>query len=57
MMHDWNVTENHVVFMDLPIISDMNLAVETGSPFGFKPEFGARLGVMPRRLKLRCEMV
>ena len=48
MMHAWNVTENHVVFMDLPIISDMNLAVETGSPFGFKPEFGARLGVMPR---------
>ena len=48
MMHDWNVTENHVVFMDLPIISDMNLAVATGSPFGFKPEFGARLGVMPR---------
>ena len=48
MMHDWNVTENYVVFMDLPIISDMNLAVETGSPFGFKPEFGARLGVMPR---------
>ena len=48
MMHDWNVTENFVVFMDLPIISDMNLAVETGSPFGFKPEYGARLGVMPR---------
>ena len=48
MMHDWNVTENHVVFMDLPIISDMDLAIETGSPFGFKPEFGARLGVMPR---------
>ena len=48
MMHDWNITENHVVFMDLPIISDMNLAIETGSPFGFKPEFGARLGVMPR---------
>ncbi|MBV06064.1 MAG: hypothetical protein CMD53_01815 [Gammaproteobacteria bacterium] len=48
MMHDWNITENHVVFMDLPIISDMNLAIETGSPFGFKPECGARLGVMPR---------
>ena len=48
MMHDWNVTENFVVFMDLPIVSDMNLAAETGSPFGFKPECGARLGVMPR---------
>jgi len=48
MMHDWNITRNHVVFMDLPIVSDMELAVKTGSPFGFKPECGARLGVMPR---------
>ena len=23
MMHDWNVTKNHVVFMDLPIVSDI----------------------------------
>lgn len=48
MMHDWNITRNYVVFMDLPIVSDMDLAVSTGSPFGFKPEYGARLGVMPR---------
>ena len=48
MMHDWNITRNYVVFMDLPIVSDMDLAVSTGSPFGFKPECGARLGVMPR---------
>lgn len=48
MMHDWNITRNYVVFMDLPIVSDMDLAVSTGSPFGFKPECGARLGAMPR---------
>ena len=48
MMHDWNITRNYVVFMDLPIVSDMDLAATTGSPFGFKPECGARLGVMPR---------
>ena len=48
MMHDWNITRNYVVFMDLPIVSDLDLAVTTGSPFGFKPECGARLGVMPR---------
>ena len=48
MMHDWAVTRNYVIFMDLPIVSDMNLAVKTGSPFGFMPECGARLGVMPR---------
>jgi len=48
MMHDWNITRNYVVFMDLPIVSDMDLVATTGSPFGFKPECGARLGVMPR---------
>ncbi|URQ68231.1 carotenoid oxygenase family protein [SAR86 cluster bacterium] len=48
MMHDWNITRNYVVFMDLPIVADMDLAATTGSPFGFKPECGARLGVMPR---------
>ena len=48
MMHDWNITRNYVVFMDLPIVSDMDLAATTGSTFGFKPECGARLGVMPR---------
>jgi carotenoid cleavage dioxygenase-like enzyme len=43
MMHDWNVTRHHVVFMDLPIV----FAMEHGG-FAFKPECGARLGVMPR---------
>ncbi len=43
MMHDWNVTRNHVIFMDLPII----FALEEGG-FAFKEECGARLGVMPR---------
>ncbi len=42
MIHDLNVTENHVVFMDLPIV----FSLEAG--FQFKPECGARLGVMPR---------
>jgi carotenoid cleavage dioxygenase-like enzyme len=41
MMHDFNVTRNHVVFMDLPIVVG-----EIGPQY--KPEEGARLGVMPR---------
>ncbi len=48
MMHDWNVTRNHVIFMDLPLIFDLEAAMKGESPFGFKPEAGARLGVMPR---------
>ena len=47
MMHDFNVTRNYVVFMDLPLVLDLSL-VETGVPFGFDPSAGARLGVMPR---------
>ncbi len=43
MMHDWNVTRNHVIFMDLPIV----FSLDHGG-FAFKPECGARLGVMPR---------
>lgn len=47
MMHDFNVTRNHVVFMDLPLCFDLSV-VHTGLPFQFKKEEGARLGVMPR---------
>ena len=48
MMHDWNITRNYVIFMDLPLVFDMDQAIDGGDPFGFKPECGARLGVMPR---------
>ena len=48
MMHDWNITEHYVIFMDLPLVFDLEAAMKGQSPFGFKPEAGARLGVMPR---------
>jgi carotenoid cleavage dioxygenase len=48
MMHDFNVTENHVVFMDLPVVFDLDLAMAGTMPFVFRPDNGARLGVMPR---------
>jgi carotenoid cleavage dioxygenase len=47
MMHDFNVTRNHVVFMDLPVCFDLG-ALATGFPFKFNRDAGARLGVMPR---------
>jgi carotenoid cleavage dioxygenase-like enzyme len=47
MMHDFSITENYVVFMDLPLALDLEL-LATGIPFRFKRESGARLGVMPR---------
>lgn len=47
MMHDFAITRNHTIFLDLPVVFDMEL-LATGMPFGFKREAGARIGVMPR---------
>lgn len=47
MMHDFQLTENYAVFMDLPIVFDLS-QLEAGFPFSWQPELGARLGVMPR---------
>lgn len=48
MMHDFNITANYVVWMDLPVCFDLELAMKGESPFYWSPDNGARLGVMPR---------
>ena len=48
MMHDWNVTRNFVVFMDLPMIFDLSMLAKGGIPIRWSDDYGARLGVMPR---------
>lgn len=48
MMHDWNVTRNFVVFMDLPVVFDLKAAMRGEPPLAFRPDAGARLGVMKR---------
>jgi carotenoid cleavage dioxygenase len=54
MMHDFAITERDVVFWEMPVLFDMELAVKmvtekrsTVIPFVWKPSYGARLGVMP----------
>ena len=48
MMHDFNVTRNHVVIMDLPAVFDMDLAMRGEMPIHWNNDYAARLGVMPR---------
>jgi carotenoid cleavage dioxygenase len=48
MMHDFAITEHHVVFMDLPLVFDLELALAGTMPYRWSDEYGARLGVMPR---------
>jgi carotenoid cleavage dioxygenase len=51
MMHDFQLTENYVIFMDLPVVFNLELATGPVNtmPYTWQPEYGARLGV------LRCD--
>ena len=48
MMHDFAVTEHHIVWLDLPVVFDSALAGRGGMPYRWDEEYGARLGVMSR---------
>ena len=48
MIHDFAITEHHVIFMDLPIIFDLDLALKGTMPYRWDDDYGARVGVMPR---------
>ena len=48
MMHDFNVTRNHVIFMDLPAVFDLEAAMRGEMPIHWDDSYPARLGVMPR---------
>jgi carotenoid cleavage dioxygenase len=50
MMHDFALTAEHVVFMDLPIVFKLDVALQGGGdmPYRWDDEYGARLGVLRR---------
>ncbi|WP_326651368.1 carotenoid oxygenase family protein [Streptomyces sp. NBC_01750] len=48
MMHDFNLTAEHVVFMDLPVVFDRDLAMAGTMPYRWDDGYGARLGVLRR---------
>jgi carotenoid cleavage dioxygenase-like enzyme len=50
MMHDFALTAGHVVFMDLPIVFNLDIAIEGKGdmPYRWDDNYGARLGVMGR---------
>jgi carotenoid cleavage dioxygenase-like enzyme len=48
MMHDFALTRNHVIFMDLPVVFDDKSALKGTMPFAWSDERGARLGLLPR---------
>ncbi|NUR92966.1 MAG: dioxygenase [Nonomuraea sp.] len=45
MMHDFAITEHHLVWLDLPLVFDLE---RDGMPFAWEDDYGARIGVTPR---------
>lgn len=48
MMHDFAITERHLVFLDAPAVFDFASFAAGGPMLTWKPENGTRIGVMPR---------
>lgn len=48
MMHDCAITENHMLFLDLPVVFSIEDALKGAMPFSWSDDYGARIGIMPR---------
>ena len=48
MMHDFMITREHAIFMDLPVCFDLARMAEGGAPLFWNEEYGARIGILPR---------
>ncbi|MGI9163986.1 MAG: carotenoid oxygenase family protein [Mycobacterium sp.] len=50
MMHDFAMTSEHVIFMDLPIVFDLDIAIngKGDMPYRWDDNYGARFGVLRR---------
>ena len=48
MIHDFAITDRHVIFMDLPVCFDLERAMRGSMPYRWDDNYGARIGVMPR---------
>ncbi len=54
MIHDFQITETDVVFWDMPLVFDLQLAIDYINdpssgimPYQWQPQFGSRIGIMP----------
>jgi carotenoid cleavage dioxygenase len=48
MVHDFAISRNHAIFLDLPVVFDLETAMTGGMPFVWRPDYGARIGVLHR---------
>ena len=48
MMHDFAISERYAIFMDLPVVFDLEAALRGTMPFHWSDDYPTRMGIMPR---------
>ena len=48
MVHDFAISRNHAIFLDLPVVFDLDLAISGTMPFQWSESYGARIGLLHR---------
>jgi carotenoid cleavage dioxygenase len=48
MVHDFAISRHHAIFLDLPVVFDLDVALRGGMPFVWQPSYGARIGILHR---------
>lgn len=48
LMHDFAITSNHILILDMPLIYNMDLLLQGKIPVEFNPEHSSRIGVLDR---------
>ena len=46
MIHDFAISRNYAIFLDLPVVFSIEDAMKGGMPFGWDPGYGARIGLL-----------
>jgi carotenoid cleavage dioxygenase-like enzyme len=48
MVHDFALSRNYAIFMDMPVVFDLDLALQGTMPFEWRESYGARIGLLHR---------
>ncbi len=48
MVHDCMFTKNYFIVLDFPVVFDEDALNDGGFPYVWKPDYGARVGLLPR---------
>jgi carotenoid cleavage dioxygenase len=51
MVHDFAISRHYAIFLDLPVVFDLDLAIQGGMPFVWQESYGARIGLLRRDRK------